>query len=865
MPIGSQQRRQGLFLAIEEFSRRHPGAVFLATFLIVCVAALLGSRMTLDTDILDLVPRGDRAVDAFKTALLEFGGADYLAVMVEAPEGHPAEEYADFVDLFAQKAEGLPGVRQVECRIGGNGELFELLRQFAVLFIPPEDLPKLRAKLSDEGIRQQVMDDRRILESPSSAFLKDVVRNDPFGIAPLLWGRLVKGQAALRIRPGADGYFVSEDDTTLLVLIKPERAAQDLGFTKRLLSGLRQAEAEARAELAGEDGPAGIEDLEVEYAGSYVVALYDSELIKSDMRLTAVLSFGGVLALYLIGYRRMGALLYSSVPLLVGQILTFGVAFMVFGHLNSASSGFVAMVMGLGTDFTIVMYARYVEERRQGLSLAESSRLMMGEGALGMFTGAITSAGTFYSMCVTEFRGLWELGFLIGTGILLSMVAILFLLPAMIQWNEGRPGREDKIRKLHIQSFGFEGLIPLAARRPVPALAVLAAVTAILGVAAWNVGFSDNIRDLRSPYNKGVLAQEKLGRVFGGDLNFMIAIAEARTVDGVLEKVRRVQAEAERFLQQGTLRSADSILTYLPAPSRQMEVIQALQEGKDGDFDPRRIEATFRRALEDHGFQEDAFDAYLADFKLVLGRREPLRLEDIQAGPLGAMLDRYIRKDERDGADVYRAAVYLFPGDRRWRREAPPGLVEALQGGDPDVTVTGVNVVSKRLREIFARDAKIAISVGLVLVSLLLWLDFRSLRLMLVANLQVLTGVVWMLGVMSLTGLEMNFINCFVATMILGVGVDYGIHLIHRMRLNGGVVDSGVMQTGKAVAMAAMTNVVGFGSLALSNYPGLRSVGIISVVGSVACLLTALTLLPALMSFRVFSKVVEEHAGASSK
>jgi predicted RND superfamily exporter protein len=102
-----------------------------------------------------------------------------------------------------------------------------------------------------------------------------------------------------------------------------------------------------------------------------------------------------------------------------------------------------------------------------------------------------------------------------------------------------------------------------------------------------------------------------------------------------------------------------------------------------------------------------------------------------------------------------------------------------------------------------------------------------------------------MLGVMSLTGVQMNFINCFVATMILGVGVDYGIHLIHRLRLNGGVVDDGVMETGKAVAMAAITNIVGFGSLALSNYPGLRSVGIISSVGCLSCLITAVTLLPA--------------------
>jgi len=847
MPIGSQEKRQGLFLSIEEFSRRHPGTIFLLTTLTIIVATILGSQITLDTDILALVPRGDRAVDAFKTSLQEFGGADYVAVLIEAPAGHTADEYQDFVDMFAEKVSDLDGILQVEYRIGGSSELLALFRKYALLFLPPEELPRLREKLSDEAITKQVADNRRILENPSATFLKEVVRVDPLGLRSLLWGHLLKGKGALKLNP-VDGYYMSQDETALLVLIKPDKPAQNLGFTARLIASLKRAEDDTRRELSADGGTPGVELVTVDYAGSYVVALEDSNLIKSDMKVTAIFSFVGVLGLYLIGYRRLGALLYSSVPLVVGQALTFAIAFMVFGHLNSASSGFVAMVMGLGTDFTIVMYARYVEERRQGLSLAEASRLMMGEGALGMFTGAITSAGTFYSMCVTKFRGLWELGFLIGTGILMSMVAILFLLPAMIQWNESRPRRRSVVGRLHIQSFGFERLIPLATRHPTATLLTLAGVTALLGVSAWNVGFSDNIRDLRSRFNKGTIAQDKVTRKFGGDLNFMIAIAEAPDENAAVEKVRGVLQRAEPFLDRGVLRGTDSILNYLPAPSRQTQVIQALKSPAGGDFDPNRVEATFRRALSEQGFRDDAFDDYLVDFRAVLARTEPLTLADLQNANLGAVLDRYIKSSPSTpggGRGSVRAAVYLFLEEGKWRREAPAGLVEALQGEDPGISVTGVNVVSKRLRDIFAHDATIAISIGILLVSVLLWLDFRSMRDMILANLQVLTGVVWMLGVMSLAGVQMNFINCFVATMILGVGVDYGIHLIHRMRLNGEVVDAGVMETGKAVAMAAMTNIVGFGSLALSNYPGLRSVGIISSVGSLACLLTALTLLPA--------------------
>ena len=90
---------------------------------------------------------------------------------------------------------------------------------------------------------------------------------------------------------------------------------------------------------------------------------------------------------------------------------------------------------------------------------------MIGETGLGVFTGAITSAGTFYAMCISQFRGLRDLGFLIGSGILLCAVAILFMLPAMIKWNEGvRKRKVDSVKKLHLQSFLLEYLIPFSAR-----------------------------------------------------------------------------------------------------------------------------------------------------------------------------------------------------------------------------------------------------------------------------------------------------------------------------------------------------------------------------------------------------------------
>ena len=162
--------------------------------------------------------------------------------------------------------------------------------------------------------------------------------------------------------------------------------------------------------------------------------------------------------------------------------------------------------------------------------------------------------------------------------------------------------------------------------------------------------------------------------------------------------------------------------------------------------------------------------------------------------------------------------------------------------GDHQIVVTGTNVVGEELRKIFTSDVLRSVVAGLVIVFLLLLLDFSSLRLTGIAMAQLGSGVVLMLGTIRVLGYELNYVNAFVATMILGVGIDYSIHLIHRMHLDGGQVGEGLLETGKAVVMA------GFGTLMLGNYPALRSFGAVAMVGSITCLFTALTIPPALLS-----------------
>jgi uncharacterized protein len=849
-PLGRKQR---ILLSIERFSRRRWGLVFAATAVVFVASSWLATRIRIESDVLKLIPQGNRQVDVFRTALHEFGSIDYLVVLLEAGKDEGPDELEDFADLYAEKLRAREGlVESVEYRFQPDAKFMELFTENALLFLPPEQLPGIADKLTDGAIRRQVRENRVALASPTAALAEGLVLKDPLGLMPLLVGRLLAHRGALKVDL-SDGYYLSTDNRTLIMLVKPVHASQDLAFSRKLIAAAH-ADADLTRTTLADDG-AGGSQTGVRFGGNPASLTEEAALLKRTVAINGIVSFFAVTLLYWVAYRRVAALLYSSVPLLVGQAMTFAVAALVLGSLNSASASLPALLMGLGTDFTIVMYARYVEERQGGASLAEATERMVGEGGLGVFTGAITSAGTFYAMCISRFRGLRDLGFLIGSGILLCGIAILFLLPAMIAWNEGvRPRRRSGTEKLHLQSFGLEHLLRASARHPRTALSAVLILAVAGGACALRLDFDESINSLRSNEAPSFQVQNEIAQKFGASLSYMMAIAQGSSVGEAVRRTHDVEDRLKPWVADGTVAFYDSILSYLPLPDRQERVIDGLKAGASGAFDVQRIRKTFEAALEENGFRQEPFRGYLDRLGKLLSPSRPITLDDLEGKGLVRLVDRYVHRE----GDQVRIVTYLYTRDPRWRRNPPPRLVESLEAADPGIVVTGTNVVGRELRHVFLRDSRLAVALGLLLVAALLWVDFRSARLTAIALGQLVTGVLMMLGCMQLLGMSINYANAFVTTMIMGVGIDYSIHLVHRLHLNGGRTDEGVMETGKGVVLAAATNVAGFGTLAFGSYPAIRSVGIVALIGSVTCLVTALTFVPAMMARRAGARAGEE-------
>ena len=825
------------------FGRRRYRAIFIVTGILVALSLAAASRLRFDTDVLSLLPRDSPEVETFRRALEEFGSLDYLLIAVRIPEEAMLEPYETFVDRLGERLAGLEMLERVEYRLGDPDELLRSQLPRAMLFLDAAGRQQVLERLADEALTERARELRRLVEMPHAMAVEELLKLDPLGLAGIFLESLTSARSGLSL-DWASGYLLSRDHRMLLLLARPTHSPENVERNKLLAAAVeRQVEA-VRAEwpeltLGAEPPP------EVGLGGRYIIALGDDRLIRRDVAINLVTSMGGVLALFLFAFRRRGPLLYAFVPLSCGLIFTFGFAFLALGRINAATSGVAALLIGLGIDFVIVAYGRYVEERQAGATLAEGLSRMSGSSGRAVIVGGVTSAATFYAFAVTDYTGLRQMGLLTGSGILLCMAAVVVLLPAMLAAGEDRHSRRRTFPRLFLHGFGSGPLIRRCVDHPRLVLGVGLVVTVVAAGLASRLEFHDTVQAMRPAGNPGVAVREEVGRHFGTSFDQMMLLLEAPDLDQVLEMAERAAAGAGRLVETGELIGFDAVTGLLPPPTRQREALAWLEEHQ-GVLDGEGIRRRFTGALAAEGLRSTPFEPGLELFAAAVARDRPVTVDDLrQSEQMQRLLDRYLRQTDVGWATV----LYLYPPPGRWRREPPPAAVRLAEELGPGAALTGANVVSSFFRSSVLVDARRAAAVGLVAVALLLYLDYRRLGDTLLSLAPLTIGIIWMLGAMAALGIAMNFMNIFVATMIIGIGVDYGVHMIHRnrelRREPAEVRLAGLSETGKAIALAAMSTMIGFGSLALSHYSGLRSMGLVAILGAVATCLVAITMLPA--------------------
>jgi predicted RND superfamily exporter protein len=812
----------------------------LAVFLIALIASfLITGGLEFKTDIFGLIERKEGPLKLFLDNLRDFGTMDHLFFMVSAREGTSTQDLiraaeslvADLREIRVDGQRALGSVQFRTLEAGDYEELKPILRLFLEnpeLFLDGEDIPALSRKLTDEAIGKQVRQNRAMLLSQASFPWKEFITIDPLGLREILMDHFQHGARGFSVDHGS-GYFLSRDHQSLLIIADPVRPAADLTFSRKLLRAV-----EPLLDL----GP----EVSIQYTGAYPIALEKATGLRLDMQSSMITAFVLVLALFFFAYRRLVTLLFVGFPLLVGVQMTLAMAALFIGRLNILTSAFAAILIGLGIDFAIHLYDRYHSERALGMDVPQATEKAVTETGSGVLTGGTTTILAFCTLLLAKVEGIMELGGLVAAGLCFCLLSIYFVLPSFLAWRDSRGKGPYVYRPL--RGFGLKALSGSLQRRPHSFIIAFSLITAFFSVLALRIQFEGDLRSLGPERIEATEIYAHLERMFPrGNQEAFVVLAD-NDLNGLLRREESLTEKIREYRQGEQILSRSSLSNLVPSTEEQRKRRGMLRQS----IDFTRARKSLLRELTDQGFKLNPFERTLRWMSGLSSPRDeyiPLMPETIvhrlQSSPLAKWINRSLVQKQGLHKGV---TTLLYKGDRLDLVQ----LERDLRAIDPGVGVTGLDLINIDLFRMVKRDLLVIAPFAIIAVVSLLYLHFRKWRVVMLALIPLFVGLTWMLGLTSLLGWKINYINGVVIPMVIGIGIDDGIHIIHRY-LEGSRYDihGAVQYTGRAVAMTSFTTMVGFGSLVIAQYKVLSSMGWIIILGVGSCLLASLFLLPPLL------------------
>jgi hypothetical protein len=700
------------------------------------------------------------------------------------------------------------------------------------------------------------------------------------------WGGMPGAQPRQQAMLDEPQYFFSGDGELAFLLARPVK--EEGSFTAALasVSAAREIVEQVRLEFA---------DLRLGITGLPVLETDEMVAAERDTRWASYLAVAGVSLLFLGVYRGLGYPALTVVTLLVGTAWAFGWLTLTVGHLNILSATFAVMLIGMG-DYGVLWVMRYEHARRAGMAVREALLHTTEHVAVGNLTAASTLALAFFAAIFADFKAVAELGWIAGCGVLLCAFACFTVLPALlVLFDRRRVG----ISGPPLPRFGGEGLgvrgsaplpltpeyrgrgeeddatwLPWVRRRPGVVLAVGLMLSAAVGAGAFRVRYDHNLLHLQAENLDSVRWERTLIEHTAGASWHTLSYRASR---------EEALALAERYKQ-------------LPEVSQVVEVASLVPPGQD-EKQPviasirQKLKRLPRRGVAIHHEEPEVEEVRTDLARLVeaLGTKAgPKLFAELHAGmadlakalavtPADLAASRLKQLDERLAADlaeglhrlrdvatptpitlddlpgpvreryVGRSGAWLlrvFARDDLWDFGPLERFTETIREVDPEATGKPFGTVEglKAMKNGLQRAGVYAFGV----IVLVLWLDFRGPRRTLLAVLPLLLGVLLSLGVLGLCGWPLNPANMIAFPLILGVGVDNGVHVLHDYLIRRHEGRPGVSRAiGRGVLVKALTTMIGFGTLMISTERGLVGLGFILTLGVGCSMLSALVLLPA--------------------
>lgn len=879
--------RTKLLHALARMSIRAPWAVVITAVLITTLSLFLTmTRLEIHTDQDDLISEKLDYHHRYKNYLREFGDQEYMYVVVEAGDNLPRAKA--FVRDVSARLKTLKDVKEVTYQISNPA-----LEKGFLLYLSTQQLQQMTGFLTNSPTSIQTIATWNnltpIFRAMNNEFAKPVddTKRDELTmgftfISELLDGMLGAMQAdkpyqssLQKLFFGSDrqfdeeGYLLSDNGKLLFIMIMPEKNYKELSVVEKPLAEIRGALNATRASFP---------DVKAGLTGRPVLAADEMSISNSDMTIATILALIAVTLLFVLYFKRMTRPLMAVTALSMGICWTFGMVTLTIGYLNILSIVFAVVLVGAGIEFGLQIVARYREELETHHNVKQAIETCITKTGKGNMTACLTTAAGFYSAMLTKFLALQELGFIAGTGIILVLFAMFTVLPALLYiWD-----RNKKKAHLHTTISVKLNILEKFYRRPTLILAVMAAVTIMLLPQLRNLSFDHNLLNLQAKGLESVEYEEKIiensnqstwfaiiptqteieSIAFADRLKGLSTVGRVETIQDIVppdqdEKIKIIAKLAAEY--RGTQFASISSTIDKYAFTQEM---RRLQQNIDNVSDQ-----AFKSGFTDAVNELETLNEKVGRIRSLLAQGDPgviSRLTNYQ----GAFLVDFQQKlmllstglnpvhitmndlptsirNRFYSPKTGRYVLYAYPKYNIWEPDKMETFIRDLRSVDANVLGVPVEVYesSKLMQKSFKQTALYA----LFFICLIVFLDFKSWKYTVLAISPLAAGLLWLFILMGLFRIPFNLANFFSIPILLGVGVDNGVQIIHRFRQEHFSSRIMTRSTGTAVLLTSLTTLCSFGAMLIASHRGVRSLGLIMTLGVLTCLIGSMVLLPAIL------------------
>jgi len=779
---------------------RRPALLVLAALVLAFASlSVLHTRQSFDSEILNLLPAGTPSVEGLRIYHSRFNSARELAFLVTSEEESIGEEFVAALRAQPWVLRVLDGPPTESPE--GRSTLPELIAPL-ILGQNSEEFEATASRLSGPIVRERIESLVRRTVSGSPLARMELV-NDPLGIVAPVAARLAEKLSV------AETFDLVAGTSRLIPVIVTETDLSE-SASRALMERVQAFVAEFQTK-AGPSAP----EILVTGRNAYVDEISSS--MRRDITITSFFSLLAVTLLFWVSFRSFAPLIGSVLILGLTCLLTLAVGTLLFDKLNVVAMGFCSILLGLGDDFSLLLYQRYLGARAAGSDREGAIRTSISVASPGILWVALTTGIGFATLALSGSAGFGQLGVLIAIGVALGALGMICLMPIFERGNSAN------IAKDPTSGLTRAFLAPRTFR-----LAALILGAACLAAALpWRTPRFDTSTQSLEP--RDIPAGKALARImaaFPDAFEPIMVVAQAPTNP---EDLRCLDTKLDDLRSRGLISSFSSPSPLVPDAADFSRNLSRIRSMDTGEIE-RVLEDSERSASLRPGTLDPAIRLLRAlQSEGTLAERLPPN------SPWWFVLDRSISPTSGD------VIFYLRP-TAPTSLEARRIIEEEILSAMPGALVTGwsqmlTDLVPWATRELFSFGA-LVISIILVI----LMVTYRDARLLLLHTGTMTLAIAGTVATLKLADQQINILNILAFPLILAVGVDYGIHLILAARESGSS-RTNLEAVMKPVLISGLTTMTGFGALTLAMNPSLKGFGLVCATGVGWCLFASLCFL----------------------